>query len=64
MTPKPLTQLDHLAVRILQLSTENHKLQSIIYEMQLNAKVKELAAQYGREEKELDPQTLTWMVDE
>lgn len=57
-----LQEKDRLRVHNLQLQAENHRLQSLIYEMQLTQVVNELGARVVSATKEFDPVTLTWMV--
>lgn len=60
----PLEEKDRMHIQILQLQAENHRLQSLIYEMQLTKVVEELSRQTEPSVKAFDPVSLSWMVEE
>lgn len=60
----PLEEKDRMHIQILQLQAENHRLQSLIYEMQLTKVVEDLSCQTEPSVKAFDPVSLSWMVEE
>ncbi len=63
MTKLKIDHLDQFEIENLQLKAENHRLQSLIYEMRLEQKIEALATQSGHKTSEFNPQTLTWDIE-
>lgn len=63
MTKVKIDYLDQCEIENLQLKAENHRLQSLIYEMQLTKKVEVLAVTNGYKTSDFNPQTLTWDIE-